>query len=212
MVHWHSDQFRSRLRSALKPPQVWRPQTGGGIRPSAVLIPLFQKNKQWRVLLNRRAENLKHHAGQVSFPGGAFEPGDASIRHTALRETREELGIEPRFVEIVGYLDEIETLSGYRITPFVALLKPGFTVTIDPNEVAEAFSAPLDFFLDPANRRLQGFRADGKRWKTWVFQHQGHTIWGATAHMLVNLVQALQQPETKPAQTIANDHDNEDHD
>ncbi len=191
---WDSQAFRQRLKSALKPPEVWQPDTRGGLRPAAVLIPLFQDKGQWQVLLNKRAEGLKHHAGQISFPGGAFEPTDANIRHTALRETHEELGLDPAYIEIVGYLDELETISGYRVTPFVALLKPGFSVQVDPGEVAEAFSVPLDFFLDPANRRAQGFRSEGKRWQTWVFHHQGHTIWGATAQMLVNLAEKLQPP------------------
>jgi len=195
---WGSQAFRERLKSALKPAQVWQPDAHSGLRPAAVLIPLFQRDGQWQVLLNKRAEDLKHHAGQISFPGGAFETTDANIRHTALRETNEELGIDPGHVEIVGYLDELETLSGYRVTPFVALLKPGFSVQADPTEVAEAFSVPLDFFLDPANRRSQGFRSAGKRWQTWVFHHQGHTIWGATAQMLVDLAEKLKNPPPPP--------------
>ncbi len=200
--NWDSQAFKQRLKGALKPPEIWQPDTQSGLRPAAVLIPLFQQGGQWQVLLNKRAEDLKHHAGQVSFPGGAFEAGDANIRHTALRETHEELGILPEQVEIVGYLDELETLSGYRVTPFVALLKPGFTLQPDEREVAEAFSVPLAFFLDPANRRAQGYRSAGKRWQTWVFHHQRHAIWGATAQMLVNLAEKLQQPDNMKA-TVA---------
>ncbi len=198
---WGDKDFRQRLQAALKPPEVWRPSENSPLRPAAVIIPLSHYNGRWHVLLNKRAENLAHHAGQISFPGGAFETADGTIRHTALREMQEELGIEPRFVEIVGYLDELETLSGYRVTPFVAVLSPGFRMQLDSSEVAEAFWTPLDFFLDPANRRSQGFRAAGKRWQTWVFHYQGHTIWGATAQMLVDLTEKLQSGSANDVNT-----------
>ena len=154
--------------------------------PASVLVPLIQRPSGWNVLLTKRTGHLKHHAGQISFPGGRVEKADASPSAAALRETHEEVGIEPERVELVGCLDRFPTVSGYRVTPLVGLVQAGFELRLDTQEVDEAFEAPLDFLLDNGNHQRRSAMFKGQEREFYVIEYDGHLIWGATAAMLVN--------------------------
>jgi len=152
---------------------------------AAVLIPIIQRPDMLTVLLTERSPDLKHHAGQVSFPGGRMEPEDADIRATALREAHEEVGIDPADIEIIGYLDPNPTVTGYAVTPVVALVELRRDFVIDPVEVKSAFEVPLPFLLDEVNQQHSEREFEGIMVPIAEFNYGGHRIWGATASMLI---------------------------
>ncbi|MCL5776047.1 CoA pyrophosphatase [Limibaculum sp. FT325] len=160
-------------------------------RPAAILCPLVERPGGLHVVLTRRAAHLKHHAGQVSFPGGKVDADDASPLATALREAREEIGILADQVEVLGTLDPYLTSTGFRVTPFVGLVAPAWRPLADPNEVDEVFEAPLDFLMDPANRQRHHREWQGTRRYFYAMPWEGHYIWGATAGMLKGLADRL---------------------
>lgn len=143
------------------------------------------------VLLTQRTANLAAHAGQISFPGGRIEDSDPDEVAAALRETREEVGIDPCHIQVVGRLDTYETRTGFRVTPVVGVLSPGFEIVPDPGEVADVFEVPLSFILDRANRRRHSLMRNGRLRHWYAFPYEHRYIWGATAGMLVNLAQVL---------------------
>lgn len=157
------------------------------IRPAAVLVPVVNRSDDLTVLFTRRTAHLHDHAGQISFPGGRAEPGDASPGETALRETLEEIGLEPERVEILGHLPEYTTVTGYRVTPVVGLLTPPLELRLYDFEVAEAFEVPLTFLLDPANHQRNLLIHEGRERHYYAMPYGPHYIWGATAGMLMNL-------------------------
>lgn len=157
---------------------------------AAVLIPIIARPEP-TILFTQRTTNLARHSGQVSFPGGRREPGDLSPLETALRETREETGIEPALVSIAGYLPRYRTGTGYDIAPVVGVLTADFTLAPNPAEVADTFEAPLAFFLDAANRRVETRIWGARERSFYVFTHESHTIWGATAAILVDFAARL---------------------
>ena len=163
----------------------------GPLTPAAVLVPLIEHAGGLTVLLTQRTDHLNDHAGQVSFPGGKIDDTDADAVEAALRETHEEVGIEPARVEVVGRLDDYVTGTGFTITPVVGLLAPGFAVIPDPFEVADVFEVPLAFFLDPANHHRESRVWKGRERHFYVMPYEDRYIWGATAGMLVNLYDAL---------------------
>lgn len=158
--------------------------------PAAVLLPIVARSDR-TLLFTRRTAHLARHAGQVSFPGGRWHPEDASLTRTALRETQEETGIELDRVVVAGFLDAYETGTGFAILPVVALIDEGFSLRPDPQEVAEIFEVPLAFLLDPANCRKGSREWRGRIREFYTFTWRGHTIWGATAAILVNLRERL---------------------
>ncbi len=160
-------------------------------RPAAVLVPLLMHAHGLQVLLTRRTPHLSAHAGQVSFPGGRSEEHDLDAVATALRETEEEIGLPRSHVEVVGRLDLFNTGTGFAITPIVGLVAVPFPLTPDPSEVAEAFEVPLDYILDPANRRRASRERNGQMRHYFIYDYGGHEVWGATAAMLVNLTEIL---------------------
>ncbi|MCW5751505.1 MAG: CoA pyrophosphatase [Alphaproteobacteria bacterium] len=164
---------------------------GAPLRPAAVLVPLVERSDGLRVLLTRRTEALRHHAGQISFPGGRVEPTDATPVDCALRETEEEVGLRREHVSVAGELDPYVTGTGFRISPVVGFVRPDFTLAIDGREVAEAFEVPLSFVLDPANHKRHSghFRGQERQW--WAMPYGEYYIWGATAGMLVNLYERV---------------------
>jgi len=168
------------------------PRTGR-CRLAAVLVPLVERPDGHTVLLTRRAAHLHDHPGQVSFPGGGLDDTDRGPIDTALRETEEEIGLGREYVELAGLLDGYETVTGYRVTPVVAFIRPGFALTLDAFEVAEAFEVPLAFFLDDASRQVHSRLRDGHRRYYYAFEYADRYIWGATAGMLVNLRQRIVQ-------------------
>jgi 8-oxo-dGTP pyrophosphatase MutT (NUDIX family) len=167
-----------------------RPEAPVSLIPAAVLLPIVLRDPP-SVLFTERSAKLAHHAGQVSFPGGRANPGDESLLYTALRETQEETGIAPDFITVAGFLDAYETGTGFAILPVVGLLRTGFVLAPDTNEVAEVFEVPLAFLLDPANRQKQQTEWKGRMRHYYAFRYHGHYIWGATAAMLVNFAERM---------------------
>jgi len=161
----------------------------GELRAAAVLVPLVDRPQGFSILLTQRTEHLRRHAGQIAFPGGRVDEGDADEVATALREAEEEIGLDRTHVEPVGRLDRYVTRTGFTVTPVVSLVKPDFTLKLDPNEVDDAFEVPLDFILDPANRQTESYDFQGVTRYFYVFRYERRNIWGATAGMLVNLTE-----------------------
>jgi 8-oxo-dGTP pyrophosphatase MutT (NUDIX family) len=162
------------------------------LRDAAVLVGLVPRGDALHVLLTRRNDELRQHAGQVSFPGGRIDPGDATAVAAALRETREEVGIPPLQLAPLGYLDPLATITGFRVLPVVATIDPCYTPVPDPREVAAVFEVPLDFLLDPSNRLARRFVHEGRERRVWEYRYPDQRIWGATASMLLNLHERLE--------------------
>jgi 8-oxo-dGTP pyrophosphatase MutT (NUDIX family) len=167
-----------------------RPPSQAQAVEAAVLIPIIARAEP-TILFTQRTATLARHSGQVSFPGGRRDKGDLSPLETALRETREETGIEPALVSIAGYLPRYRTGTGYDISPVVGVLAADFTLMPNPQEVADTFETPLAFFLDPANRRVETRIWGARERRFYVFDHDGRTIWGATAAILVDFAARL---------------------
>ncbi len=159
--------------------------------PAAVLIPLIDHADELTVLLTHRATDLKHHPGQISFPGGRLEPDDIDAVAAALRETEEEIGLPRHQIEVLGRLPDHVVITGYRVTPIVALVRPGFDLKLDPMEVAATFEAPLRHLLDPATHARRVRQVGGEDFVTYDLPWQGFNIWGATAGMLLTLREFL---------------------
>ena len=154
------------------------------LREAAVLVPILMRPEGYNVLLTRRAETLRHHKGQVSFPGGRRDAGDVSFAACALREAQEEVGLSPENVEVIGYLDDYPTLSRYRVTPVVALVRPPERFVFDPSEVAEVFEVPLSVLLDRRRYESRILSKEGFNVPFFEVNFGGQRIWGATAGML----------------------------
>lgn len=169
-----------------------------GRRPACVLVPIVTRAEELTVLLTRRTVHLKHHSGQISFPGGRVEAGDARAEDTALREAREEIGLDPARVEVLGRLSEYHTRTDFRVTPVVALVAPPFELRLDAHEVDEAFEVPLSFLLDPANHQRHAREFQGRQVPYFAIPYRDYYIWGATAAMLVNLYRFLARAAVTP--------------
>lgn len=167
------------------------PGEGVPVRPASVLCPLVERPTGLAVVLTVRARHLRHHAGQISFPGGKVEPSDATPLDAALREADEEIALPPRAVEVLGGLDPYRTSTGFRVHPFVGVVAPGWRATPDPSEVAEVFEAPLDYLMNPANRRREHRLWRGGRRYFYAMPWGDYYIWGATAGMLKSLSDRL---------------------
>lgn len=160
-------------------------------RPAAVLVPLVLIEGAVHVILIERAAGLEHHPGQISFPGGRAEPGDADLVVTALREAGEEIALPARDVQILGTLNTYPTRSGFVITPVVGVLQALPQLVEDPNEVARVFTLPLALFTTPENRRVDRLVFDGHTHEFYAFDTPYGLVWGATAGILVNLSRLL---------------------
>ena len=164
---------------------------GLSLTPAAVLFPIVQRDDGQTVLLTQRTAHLKDHGGQISFPGGRVETEDRTPVHTALRETEEEIGLAREHVEVLGFLPEYRTGTGFRVTPVVALVTPPFDLALDPFEVAEAFEVPLAFLLDPANHKRHSLHYRGALRHFFAMPYGDYFIWGATAGMIRSLTERL---------------------
>lgn len=200
------------LRKRFANPPIWQPELAGdgglfaGHAPAAaaVLLPLVIRADGLHLLLTRRTEHLRNHAGQISLPGGRVEAQDASAEATALRETEEEIGLPRSFIEVLGRLPVYTTVTAFQVTPVVALVSPGFELELDQGEVSEAFEVPLQFLMTPAHHQHHLFEfAGGQRqflsmpWRNSSsdpdaqLKAQEYFIWGATAAMLRNFYRFL---------------------
>ena len=159
-------------------------------RPAAVLVPVVLR-AELTVLLTQRTDTLSSHAGQIAFPGGRVDHSDADATAAALREAHEEIGLEARHIEPIGYLDGYRTGTGFHITPVVALVRPGFELQLAPGEVADAFEVPLSFLMTDANHLQHEREWRGRRRAFWAMPYGERYIWGATAGMLKNLFDRL---------------------
>ena len=167
---------------------------------AAVLLALVQRANGLHVLLTQRADHLRDHAGQISFPGGRSEPTDADAAATALRESEEEVGLPRSQVQVIGCLPDYTTVTSYVVTPVVAIVQPPLALSLDAFEVAEAFEVPLQYLMTPANHQRHVFDFDGGKRQFLSMPWQGQAadgspreyfIWGATAAMLRNLYSFL---------------------
>ncbi len=161
------------------------------LREAAVLIPLFSRGGVPQVVFTKRTESLRNHAGQISFPGGARDESDPTPLHTALRETHEELGIPPPQVEVLGLLDEIPTITQFRVVPFVGVIPPHFDYLANPAEIEEIIEVPIAHLLKPEIHRMQKQEVLGREREIDFYEYGRHIIWGATARILRNLLQIL---------------------
>lgn len=161
-------------------------------RPAAVLVPLFLKGGTWHLLFTQRTETVQDHKGQISFPGGRRDPDDPSPLATALREAQEEIGLEPADVTILGQLDEIYTVTQYRISPFVGVIPYPYPFRVNSAEIAGLIEAPLEAFLDPANLE-QRERATlvGPPVPVYFYHIGPHTIWGVTARIVKDFLEKI---------------------
>lgn len=193
------------VRERLRAQPAWQPEhtdesrlidSSLKLREAAVLVPLVQRAAGLTVLLTQRNASLSQHAGQISFPGGGREATDRDMVATALRETVEEVGIGPDFVEVVGRLPDYITGTGFHVSPVVGLLTPDFNLRPDPSEVAEVFEVPLAFLMDPSNHEVRELRWEDRVRRFYAMPYRRpdggyHFIWGATAGMLRNLYHLL---------------------
>ncbi len=196
------------LRQRFAGPTDWQPEhagDGGATAPrdatqAAVLVPLVERADGLQVLLTRRTDHLRDHAGQISFPGGRVEPTDSGPAATALREALEEVGLAHACVQVIGQMPVYTTVTRFVVTPVVALVQPPFDLALDSFEVAEAFEVPLHYLMNPANHRRHLFAVPGgeRQFLSMPWHGAGadgiereYYIWGATAAMLRNLYRFL---------------------
>jgi 8-oxo-dGTP pyrophosphatase MutT (NUDIX family) len=197
------------LKQRLQSPPEWQPEitdenrhviaadiiakreAAGKVTRAAVLIPLVLKEEGLSVLLTQRTNHLRDHAGQISFPGGRMDPEDQSPNDTALRESQEEIGLDPKRVEIIGHMPQYLTVSGYSVTPVVGLVQAQAEYVLDEFEVADVFEVPLSFLLDPANHQVRLWQSEQGGRRFYSMPYENRFIWGATAGMLRNLYHLL---------------------
>lgn len=154
------------------------------LKQAAVLIPLVPRDNTFNVVFTRRARHLKHHPGQVAFPGGRYEPQDVDLIATAIRETKEETGILCSRNHILGQLPSLPTISGYMVTPFLSTIPEDYRPALDPNEVDDLFEVPIEYLLNPVNMHTEKITINGMKHNIYAIPYSDYSIWGATAQMI----------------------------
>ncbi|MGL6122164.1 MAG: CoA pyrophosphatase [Shewanella sp.] len=165
-----------------------------GLRKAAVLIPLLEIHGELHLMLTQRPMHLRAHPGQISFPGGKIEPYDINAIAAALREAEEEIGLSSYNVEVLGTFPAHNTFTGFEITPVVGIIKQAFDLKLDPGEVADCFTVPLGFFIEPNNRHQKRFLRQGRYYSVHFMPYQQRFIWGATAAIIDHLCRQLSIP------------------
>jgi len=184
-----SAEVQARVRASGPAPRV----------PAAVLVPLVERESGLTVLLTQRADTLKDHAGQISFPGGRIEPEDKDAWHAALREAYEEIGLLADCVEFAGYMPDHHVITGFRVTPVVGFVNPEYQLRIAEAEVHDVFEVPLDFILNEANHKLRRRKLGDLTIDVHDIPYGDRNIWGATAGMLMTLRRMLQDRGARSA-------------
>jgi len=187
-----SDELVERVEQALAdytPRKVENPRAA----PAAVLVLIHPRGGEPHVIFTERTNHVEHHKGQMSFPGGACDDSDDCRETTALRETWEEIGVEREHVRVIGTLDDMVTISNFRVTPFVGVLEyeGAYPYSINDHEVARVVEVPLTFLLEERNMELEVRQHQGREVLVPAFSYNGHRIWGATARMLHQLIELL---------------------
>jgi 8-oxo-dGTP pyrophosphatase MutT (NUDIX family) len=177
------------LRDALANPAG--PSSDKPLRPAAVLVPVWLRPEGAGLILTKRASHLKHHPGQIAFPGGKVDATDASAEAAALRETQEEIGLDPARVRILGSLPVHETVTGFAVTPFVGVIDSAFDPVPEVGEVDEVFTVPLRYALSPARFVIEGRQWMGVRRRYYAAPYGPYYIWGATARILRALAERV---------------------
>ena len=162
-----------------------------GLMPSAVMILLYPKDGEYCILLNKRSEQVEHHKGEISFPGGARDPQDRDVLETALRETEEEMGIKRDDVTVLGEMDEVATRSNFRVQVFTGTIEYPYEFSPSAIEIAEVIEFPVTALIDPANRRTETRWEDGQPVTSYSYVHQEHVVFGATARILQSCIDIL---------------------
>lgn len=185
-----SDRFLAGLKSVLQKRQ--RKTLGRrDLRPAAVLVPFFKKGGDLFLLLTQRSETLERHQGQIAFPGGCREIEDGDLFQTALRESEEEIGLDRDRVELIGLLDDQETVTGFAISPFVATIPYPYPFQLDFSETAGLIEVPFSFFGNPDHCRHQTVLIQERPRSISYYHYEGHRIWGATAEIIERLVKIV---------------------
>lgn len=161
------------------------------LRDAAVLIPVVDHGMEASVILTKRAETLRNHTGQIAFPGGRIEPEDASPEDAALREAEEEIGLDRDHVEVIARMPDYVSGSGYRIAPVLSIVRPGFSLTLNPQEVDAAFEVPLRFLMDPANHGKGSREFNKQLWTYYDMPYGERRIWGVTAGIIRTVYERL---------------------
>jgi 8-oxo-dGTP pyrophosphatase MutT (NUDIX family) len=193
--HTYDASLIDRLRELLRDrqPRQWHEE---GRRPAAVLIPLFVRNGEVHVVLTRKTEHLRRHHGQISFPGGGWDPQDPSLEHTALREAEEEVAIRPDDVEILGVMDDLPTATtNYVVRPFVAVIPHPYAFVPNAFEVARVFTVPLAAFAREEHRREEIWERGGRSFPMAFYDVDGETVWGVTERLLSALIALVEGRE-----------------
>ena len=164
---------------------------GDGLMDSAVMILLYPKECEYCILLNKRSEQVEHHKGEISFPGGAKDPEDCDGLDTALRETEEEMGVKRDDVTVLGEMDEVVTRSGFRVQVFTGTIEDPYKFSPSAIEIAEVLEFPVPALIDPANRRTETRWENGQPVTSYSYAHQEHVVFGATARILQSCIDIL---------------------
>jgi 8-oxo-dGTP pyrophosphatase MutT (NUDIX family) len=185
--------MKEKLRQALASRQKLR-INDAELTESAVLVPIFCKDGEYHILFTHRSDLVPHHKGQISFPGGARSKSDATLKDTALRESREEIGLKTKDAEIIGELDDTPTTtSGYNISPFVAFIPYPYKFVLSPYEITEIFCVPISALLQRAKRKKERYTFGGRIYTGYSYEYEGRVIWGATAKIVQQLLEIWQE-------------------